>query len=608
MHTLILGFDAFDPARFETLLEAGELPNLARLSSQGAYRRFAVANPPQSEVSWTSIATGLDPGGHGIFDFVHRNPARYELQVSLLPTRSGRLGTRFVPPHSAYTIFEHAVDQGYPATAVWWPASFPARLESPVRVLPGLGVPDIQGRLGVGTLFSTEVEWQPRERKTALELLSPAGPGRYRAQLRGPQKKTVSGVQQAALDLQLDMRTEGARLVVGKQRLKLAAGTWSPIVELRFAMGPFVGVRALTRFLLTRMEPAPRLYALPLQIHPLRSPWPYAAPPGFAKSTWKRNGPFLTLGWPQDTTGLEEGCMSDEQFLALCDSIFETRRRILMHHLEDFPEGLLATVFDTLDRIQHMFWRDRPDIVDSWYRKLDALLGQVQDRLARMGKRPRLIVVSDHGFAPFDQKVHLNRWLIEQGYLVAANGAAGDLKEVHWPQSRAYAIGLNSLYLNLQDREGQGCVEPGQQKELAAEIRARLENWRGPDGRRIVDRVATRTEAFSGPLAEYGPDLVVGYAPGCRASAETGLGAWKEQPLTENRDHWGADHCISPQAVPGVLLASEGLTAYARPTFRDFPELAVGASLRGGPTSAPPDWGEEDQQAVEERLKGLGYL
>jgi hypothetical protein len=76
MKTIIIGFDAFDPLLFERLYDEGRLPNLGKYLESG-----------ESEVSWTSIATGLDPGGHGLFDFVHRNPANYSLHVSLLPTK-----------------------------------------------------------------------------------------------------------------------------------------------------------------------------------------------------------------------------------------------------------------------------------------------------------------------------------------------------------------------------------------------------------------------------------------------------------------------------------------------------------------------------------------
>ena len=127
MHTLIIGLDAFDPVMFERLAASGQLPTLAAFAEAGQYARLAVANPAQSEVSWTSIATGTNPGAHGLFDFVHRDPASYTPYVSLLPTRTNRLGTRFVPPHQTRTVFDQAAADGYSATALFWPACFPAR-------------------------------------------------------------------------------------------------------------------------------------------------------------------------------------------------------------------------------------------------------------------------------------------------------------------------------------------------------------------------------------------------------------------------------------------------------------------------------------------------
>ena len=42
-----------------------------------------------------------------------------------------------------------------------------------------------------------------------------------------------------------------------------------------------------------------------------------------------------------------------------------------MRQIDAFREGMLAAIFDCLDRVQHMFWRERPDIVEQWYIKLD---------------------------------------------------------------------------------------------------------------------------------------------------------------------------------------------------------------------------------------------
>jgi predicted AlkP superfamily phosphohydrolase/phosphomutase len=611
MQTLILGLDAFDPIIFERLSEQGKLPNLSKYVEAGGYARFAVANPPQSEVSWTSIATGLNPGGHGIFDFVHRDPATYTLTVSLLPTKRGLAGTQFVSPSTARTIFDQAVQQGFPATVLWWPATFPARPESPVRTLPGLGTPDIHGRLGVGALFSTNAEWTDKERKTPVLTLKRCGKDRYTGLLKGPVRKKRKGAHESALKLQLDLTSDkSARLAIDKHSTELIEGVWSPILEVSFKMGPFLSVHALTQVILTQVRPDVRLYVLPLQLHPTHSPWRYATPRAFAKQTWKACGPFLTLGMPQDTTGLEDGCIADGQFLDLCESIFNTRERILMRQLQHFREGILASVFDSLDRVQHMFWRDRPDVLEGWYVKLDAFVGRVEQSLADLGKeQTKIVIVSDHGFTDFNYKVHVNRWLIERGYLVMKEeNESGSLQDVDWSQSQAYAVGLNSLYVNLAGREGQGSVQPSQYEPLINRLQDELLDWQGPDGRPVVRKVWRQDDAFVGPLAAHGPDIVVGFSPGYRASAETGLGKWKKANIEKNRDHWGADHCTDPQAVPGVLFCNQGLTDFPNPSYCDIPALTIGAAPNLSDSAPPPPFSDEDEDIVEERLRSLGYL
>jgi len=118
MRTVIVGFDSFDPVTFERLKDDGKMPNLSKFVDQGGYSRLEVCSPPQTEVSWTCIATGVDPGSHGIFDFVHRDPDTYIPYVSLLPTKNSALGEQYLPPYTTKTIFHEAAELGYPATAL----------------------------------------------------------------------------------------------------------------------------------------------------------------------------------------------------------------------------------------------------------------------------------------------------------------------------------------------------------------------------------------------------------------------------------------------------------------------------------------------------------
>jgi len=608
MRTIIVGFDSFDPGVFESLNGAGRTPNLSRFLEQGGYSPLEVCSPPQTEVSWTSIATGVDPGSHGLFDFVHRDPQTYIPYVSLLPTKQSVVGEQFLPPYTTRTLFHEAADMGYPATALWWPALFPARPELPVATIPGLGTPDIRGQLGVGTYITTDM----RElKKTKVIRLESSGKGRFSAALEGPQVKTKDGMRPALLPLTVEVVDEtSAALTIGDQKLQLQLGTWSPVFELKFKAGFAFSVHAVTQVILTELRGRVSLYFVPLQIHPLHALWHYATPPGMVKEAWKVSGGYLTLGWPQDTNALEDGCINDEQFISLCDSIFSSRKRIFFHQLDRFQEGVLAGIFDCLDRVQHMFTRTNADVVHDWYARLDGFVGELQARIQKMGLEDhRLLILSDHGFKTFEHKVHLNHWLVGNGYMSMANPAeAADLKNVNWRATKAYALGLNSLYLNVANREGQGIITPEQIEPLLDELKSRLLNWKTDDGGQILSRVLLKHEAFTGPYTRFGPDLVMGYAPGFRASSETGLGKSATSSLEPNHDHWGADHCIDSTKVPGVLFANRDIKNMPGLSFRDIPFLALGKHLDQSYIKPPSQLAGQGQKDLEERLKGLGYL
>ena len=581
MKTVILGLDAYDPVFFEKLQQEGKLPNLGAFQEKGKYSRFQVSNPPQSEVSWTSIATGLNPGEHGMFDFVHRNPETYSLQVSLLPKSKNISGTTFVRPSTSRTIFDIAADRGFSSTSLWWPATFPARPESPVQTLPGLGTPDIQGRLGVGAYYSSNTDFPSKQGKTPIFPLIMNGKMSYSGEIEGPQIKTKYGTKNSVIPLEIIVKDDQtADVKIGGKFQRLFLGEWSPILELSFKASWLASVHSITRVIMTSIQPSLNLYFLPLQLHPIHPLWRYGTPASFVKDAWKSSGPFLTLGWPQDTTGLEDGFITDDQFLKLCETIFQARANLLFHHLENFQEGLLASVFDSLDRIQHMFWKNRPDVIETWYKKYDLLVGEVLNKLsAKSGNSTQMLIVSDHGFSNFNFKVNLNRWLLDKGYLTGNNiDDSCDWKSIDWARTKAYAIGLNSLYLNIRGRERDGIVGSSERESLVRQLSKDLKEWLGPDNKPVIWNAWSNEQAFSGSLSAQGPDILVGYAPGYRASSETGLGAWRSAIIEENLDHWEADHCYDSIAVPGVLFSLNDMDNFPNPSYRDIPALAIHAA------------------------------
>src|SRR5688572_19649502 len=75
---VVLGIDGLDYHLVRDLIDHGRLPHLARLGDGGRFTPLATTTPPQSPVAWSTFITGLDPGEHGLFDFIHRQPATIE--------------------------------------------------------------------------------------------------------------------------------------------------------------------------------------------------------------------------------------------------------------------------------------------------------------------------------------------------------------------------------------------------------------------------------------------------------------------------------------------------------------------------------------------------
>ena len=73
LKVIVLGFDGLDYGLTKELMEKGRLPNFSKMAKSGSFGPLETSVPPQSPVAWSDFMTGLDSGGHGIFDFLHRD-------------------------------------------------------------------------------------------------------------------------------------------------------------------------------------------------------------------------------------------------------------------------------------------------------------------------------------------------------------------------------------------------------------------------------------------------------------------------------------------------------------------------------------------------------
>ncbi len=194
----------------------------------------------------------------------------------------------------------------------------------------------------------------------------------------------------------------------------------------------------------------------------------------------------------------------------------------------------------------------------SYYERIDRVIGDV---LNNLDKDTTLIILSDHGFNSFRMSVHLNCWLLENGFLYLKGGTDEGkefFEDVDWSKTKAYALGFGGVYINLKGREGQGIVDSFEMAQIKSAISKGLKQWQdAPTGINVVKNVYFKEDVFSGLYAGDAPDLFVGFNAGYRVSWQTALGATPKVLIEDNKKKWSGEHLVDPSLVPGVLFINK---------------------------------------------------
>jgi len=582
---VVVGLDGLEPSIAEAMMLRGELPALAGLRRRGGYARLATTLPAQTPVAWSSFAVGANPGVHGIFDFLHRDIATYRPDVGLYRYEQK---SRFLPPRAVNLrggkpLWGWLADAGIPATVLRHPCTYPPD-SFRGRMLAGVGVPDIRGGFGAPSYYTDEETTGAGDGEHLVAVERDAE-GSIALPLRGP--KGPGGVD-VTLPLSLHVDATAGRVTIagdGIRDLPVQEGQWSDWLPVRFKLGALQTVRGMVRFHLASVSPL-RLHATPVHFDPDAPVFPVSHPWDYAAELRRALGPFHTLGMAEEHAGLNNGRISEEAFLAQCAQVVAERRAMLHYELDRLDEGFLFCLFDTPDRIQHMFWRyrdpqhpahggampdpDRARVLEDHYRVCDGIVGEV---LQRAGDDTLVVVASDHGFTDFRRALHLNSWLHRNGFLALRHGiqagdGAGDLlKNVDWGRTRAFALGMAGIYLNLKAREAEGIVDPSEAELVKADLAHRLTGLRDPvDGAVAVRTVHRRESIYRGEFVHRSPDLLLSCAPGYRVSSTSAVGGVPSDVFVDNRERWSGDHVVDPTAVPGVLFMN-------RPFADDSPRI-----------------------------------
>ena len=596
---LVLGFDGLDPKILGELLQSGKLPNFKALVKQGDFRPLATSVPPLSPVAWANFITGMNPGGHGIFDFIHRNPKTMIPYLSTSRTepskRTLRLGSWVIPlsPGKVTLLrrgkpfWETLEEHNIPTTIIRAPANFPPGT-SRGRQLSGMGTPDLQGTYGIFSFFTTEPTFKYQDVSGGDVFPVQVVDHQVQARLRGPKNsfRAESPISLVDFKVLIDPVNPVAKIVIQGQQILLNEGEWSPWVKVQFEMIPLLQrVSGIVRFYLKEVRPHFKLYATPVNIDPSAPALPISTPEKFVHQLYDEIGLFYTQGMPYDTKALSHGILSDSEFLQQARIIFDEQIRMFDDQLDRFKSGLLFFYLGRVDQLAHMFWRAKDSnhpaydpeteyahIINQSYQEMDKILGKA---LQRIDDKTTLIIMSDHGFAPFYRAFNLNTWLLKQGYIeLIDKTAAGDaefFQNVNWRKTKAYGLGLNGLYINLKGREPRGTVQPGSERDsLVEEIIQKLIMVRDNESTgRVVQKVYRAEEIYSGPVLQKAPDMIIGYNRGYRVSWESVLGKFTKAVMKDNNNKWSGDHAMAAELVPGVILANKKISS-SRPALYDL--------------------------------------
>jgi predicted AlkP superfamily phosphohydrolase/phosphomutase len=593
---IVVGFDGLDPVLLQRLMDKGKLPNIAGLIERGSFKQMWSTCPPISPVAWSSFSTGVNPGKHNIFDFLAPERNTY---MSMLSSADIRPPTKWLPLGKYRLPLNKPSYRPLRKSKPFWtvlgendifssvirvPITFPPDKFGGV-LLSSLCVPDLRGTQGSFSFYSTNRESLGKYTGGfAYELTN--GKGAYTGDLIGPENIMVKDAPALKLPFKIKPSDDGtsATLTVGKETCDLEMGKHSPWITLEFSAGLGIKVRGISRFILKSVKPDLELYVTPINIDPEKPAMPISHPFYYSVYLSKLLGPYATLGLAEDTWALNERIIDEDQFLEQAYLINEEREKMLFNELDRVKKGAVICVFDITDRVQHMLWRyldpDHPanrdkettkhkDAIENLYIKVDKTVARL---LPYVDDKTAFIILSDHGFKGFNRGVNINSWLMKEGYLHLKEGTkSGEWFEgVDWSRTKAYALGLGGLFINLKGRESQGIVTPEELPNLVMELKDLLTGLVDPETEKVaIKNVYDANEVYSGPYVADGPDLIIGYNAGYRASWDGVTGQVSGVVFDDNTKSWSGDHCIDPSCVPAVLISNRKITADS-PSIQDI--------------------------------------
>jgi len=589
---IVMGIDGMDVHLVNAYMNRNLLPNLQRLASIGGFSPVRSTFPPQSPVAWSSFSVGAPPALHGIYDFIHRDPSSMMPYLSTsrvisaqktldlfqwkIPLVAGRVENL----RKGRPFWEYLADYDIPATIFKMPGNFPCQSDR-VDMVSGMGTPDLRGGYGSFTLFTSLVPENADEITGGIVVPIDFRDNTADTVLEGPRNTLREGqpVEKIPVRIWRDRKNSVARIRIQENEFLLRQGEWTGWISLSFTMIPYFSeVKGLCKVYIKSIYPEFNMYVSPINMDPSNPALPVISSSAYGKELVRNVGPFYTQGLPEDTKALSYDILDDTEYLNLAFQVIRERNRLFEFELKRFARqdtGFLFFYFSSLDQDTHMFWRAVDEahplyspglnrkygsVIKQIYMEMDKSIGKALDTIDISDPNVKLVVMSDHGFAPFRRQVNINSWLCEKGYMdrpLRLGDSNGFFDKVNWNRTAAYALGINSLYLNLSGRERFGSVHPSQAKELRGSLKKDLFALVDEKtGQLAVSNVKIISD-HERRMNPDSPDMIIGWNRGYRTSWDGILGGFSKEIISDNDNKWSGDHCIDSRLVPAVLFSNK---------------------------------------------------
>jgi predicted AlkP superfamily phosphohydrolase/phosphomutase len=560
-----------DGATFDLILpwaEQGLLPNFSKLLADGSWGPLESVPSMRSPAAWTTFLTGKNPGKHGLYEFYEPIPGTYDV--------------RFVNGgmRQAASVWSLLSAQGKRVGVINVPMSYPAE---PVNgfMLAGLDAPSTTSR---GFCHPPDL-CQKLSQKFGPYIIEPGMTGSI---VRGRPDQAVER-----------LREELAQKEVVTQHL-MQESPWD------FFAVVFRSLDAVQHGFWKYMDP----------LHPQHDPAEAALYGKVILETYQQLDHSL---------GLVRSLLDDDTVLMV---------------MSDHGFGRKHPANCQLNR-----WLASRGLLQFKARGKSGA-GKQSWMTGALARAYRLLVAN----TPRGLKQMLVNWLPGlrnqvQSRLIYSN--------IDWPQTRAYSDTLFAdIRINLQGREPLGTVAPGAEYwKLIDELREALADCRDSvTGKKIVDRVFHRDELYTGPCADRAPDLMIRWnqedvihgiaLPGgeedpAEASRPLIPG---EDPRIISGDHKLYGVCmLAGKPIRSGFKLSRAHLSDLTPTILALMGLPVPddmdghvlteafrealqsvSAAAGAPQAAnsfpaaaeppPPSYSADEEAAVEQRLRDLGYI